>query len=389
GNLTSAAMLVSSNVGRAAGPSTDDLGRSPHGKTFTNSIGMKLTLIPAGDFFMGSSESVEQILKAFPGEYPGEGFQSEHPRRRVTISKPFYMGTCEVTIGEFRKFIEAAGYRTDAELGKVANSPTEAASQADNHIWSSPADANFTDLHPVAHISWNDAVAFCDWLSKTEAKTYRLPTQAEWEYACRAGTTTRYWSGDDPETLADVANVPNRYYLARHGEQHRFRFEYFTGNPQGKRKGWQGVDCEPGGSFEFGTVPSVSGGKPVWGGRTVSPGSSVQKQGTVRITNAARDSRSVLYLRLDGTRIEVPGGTTKTITPLPSKWWVDKEDGFDGLAPVASFRPNPFGLYDMHGNVWEWCGDGYDAHAYEKQSRIDPVGPADASEYAIRGGCFL
>ena len=59
----------------------------------------------------------------------------------------------------------------------------------------------------MVNVSWNDAVAFCKWLSRKEGKTYRLPTEAEWEYACRAGTTTRYYSGDDPETLAKVGNV--------------------------------------------------------------------------------------------------------------------------------------------------------------------------------------
>ena len=59
----------------------------------------------------------------------------------------------------------------------------------------------------MVNVSWNDAVAFCEWLSSKEGKTYRLPTEAEWEYACRAGTTTRYYSGDDPETLAKVGNV--------------------------------------------------------------------------------------------------------------------------------------------------------------------------------------
>jgi formylglycine-generating enzyme required for sulfatase activity len=67
----------------------------------------------------------------------------------------------------------------------------------------------------VVNVSWNDAVAFCKWLSKKEGKTYRLPTEAEWEYACRAGTTTRYYSGDDPETLAKVGNVADAAFKAK------------------------------------------------------------------------------------------------------------------------------------------------------------------------------
>ena len=72
-------------------------------------------------------------------------------------------------------------------------------------------------------VSWNDAVAFCKWLSKKEGKTYRLPTEAEWEYACRAGTTTRYYSGDDPETLAKVGNVADATTKAKFPERDTYR----------------------------------------------------------------------------------------------------------------------------------------------------------------------
>jgi hypothetical protein len=74
------------------------------------------------------------------------------------------------------------------------------------------------DEHPVVNVSGNDAAAFCQWLSKKDGKTYRLPTEAEWEYACRAGTTTRYYSGDDPETLAKVANVADATIRAKFPE---------------------------------------------------------------------------------------------------------------------------------------------------------------------------
>ena len=72
-----------------------------------------------------------------------------------------------------------------------------------------------TDEHPVVNVTWYDAMAFCEWLSRKEGKTYRLPTEAEWEYACRAGTKTRYYSGDDPETLAKVANIADATYTAK------------------------------------------------------------------------------------------------------------------------------------------------------------------------------
>ena len=122
-----------------------------------------------------------------------------------------------------------------------------------------------TDEHPVVNVSWNDAVAFCKWLSRKEGKTYRLPTEAEWEYACRAGTTTRYYSGDDPETLAKVGNVADATAKAKFAN---------------------------------------------W------------------------------------------------------KYTIKASDGYVFTAPVGQFTPNAFGLYDMHGNAWQWCADRYGKEYY-------------------------
>ena len=119
----------------------------------------------------------------------------------------------------------------------------------------------------MVNVSWNDAAAFAEWLGKNEGKTYRLPTEAEWEYACRAGTTTRYSCGDDPEGLAEVGNVADATAREKHPDR--------------------------------------------------------------KDTIAARD-------------------------------------GFAYTAPIGRYRPNAFGLHDMHGNVWEWCWDAYDKDHYKK-----------------------
>jgi formylglycine-generating enzyme required for sulfatase activity len=207
-----------------------ELGRAspPPGSVITNSIGIKLTLIPAGEFVMGTSrEKIDRVEKAIRGLYvemdrlskdPGAfryDFEDEYPAHRVRITRPFYLGTYEVTVGQFRKFVNDAGYKTDAEkdgeggwgLSKKASGQVFV--QAPQHHWRNPGFVQ-TDEHPVVNVSWNDAVAFCAWLSRNEGPTYRLPTEAEWEYACRAGTTTSYYCGDDPEKLAVVGNVCDR-----------------------------------------------------------------------------------------------------------------------------------------------------------------------------------
>jgi formylglycine-generating enzyme required for sulfatase activity/serine/threonine protein kinase len=151
-----------------------------------NSIGMKLNLIPAGRFLMGSPENE-----------PGREAQEESPHE-VAITNPFFMGTCEVTVGQFEEFIKASGYVTDSE--KNGSNRWSTNGKFDWHFdskcnWRNPGFDQSKD-HPVACVSWDDAIAFCKWLSAKEKAVYRLPTEAEWEYACRAGTRTAYSFGD-------------------------------------------------------------------------------------------------------------------------------------------------------------------------------------------------
>jgi formylglycine-generating enzyme required for sulfatase activity len=164
----------------------------------TNSIGVKLVLVPPGEFQMGSRESAEELAKAFKdyGEAPSSVFKDEYPLHRVRITKPFYLGTHEVTVGQFRHFVKDTGYKTDAEKGTLFagaigwKRDTEDFERNAKYSWQN-AGFEQTEGHPVVNVSWNDALEFCKWLSGKEGKTYRLPTEAEWEYACRAGTTTR------------------------------------------------------------------------------------------------------------------------------------------------------------------------------------------------------
>ncbi|HEV7998520.1 MAG TPA: bifunctional serine/threonine-protein kinase/formylglycine-generating enzyme family protein, partial [Planctomycetaceae bacterium] len=138
----------------------------------TNSIGMKLVLIPPGAYMMGP----------YAGHY-------------VRITHPCYFGAYEVTRGQFAQFVAATGHQTLADLspGGIRLDNGETPTKWEPHkayTWRAPGFPQGDD-HPVVQVAWQDATAFCDWLSRKEGKTYRLPTEAEWEYACRAGTATR------------------------------------------------------------------------------------------------------------------------------------------------------------------------------------------------------
>lgn len=218
---------------------------------------MVLVPIPAGSFTMGQDGPVSdcQIIK-HPGKFDDADWD-EHPAHKVTISKPFLIGATEVTLCQYRQFKpEYAG-------GKGA------------------------DNDAVTGVSWSDAVAFCEWLSKKEGKPYRLPTEAEWEYACRAGTATLFNLGDA---------LPPGYHK--------------------------------------------------W----------VSDLG----------SRDRLY----------PNGKLPTEFRSTS----DKSDA----TRVGQTPANAWGVFDMHGNVAEWCADWYGS--YEPGDQTDPLGRAEGDFRVTRGG---
>ena len=264
----------------------------------TNSIGMRMTLIPPGEFLMGSTdEQVAAALKAAEEIKADQATKdriqkNERPQHRVVITKPMLMSATEVTVGQFRKFVEASKYVTEAEqygFGNYSDKASDKVKEADKASTGRSPGYPITDESPVSQVTWNDACAYCAWLSEQEqrrpwyrpdgkggwlvaahADGYRLPTEAEWEYACRAGTTTQYSFGDDYAELE--------------------QFGWFNKNAGGKAQ------------------------------------------------------------------------------------------------PVALKLPNPFGLFDMHGNAQEWCQDWYDGKWYEKSPPIDPNGPSSGSNRVIRGG---
>ena len=188
---------------------------------WTNTLGMAFVKVPAGSFWMGSAESPATLARAFP-QLERKRFTEltdEAPVHRVRIRRAFYLGQHEVTVGQFRRFIEASGYQPESEAdgtgGYGYNPDYDPATTArgdafegrnPRYSWRNPGFAQGDD-HPVVNVTWNDAQALAAWLSRTEGQHYRLPTEAEWEYACRAGSRTRYPHGDAPAGLEQEANV--------------------------------------------------------------------------------------------------------------------------------------------------------------------------------------
>lgn len=247
----------------------------------SDKVTLKLVLIPAGKFLMGSPETEK-------------GRDTDEVQHEVTISKPFYMGISHVTVDQFAAFVKDSGYKTDAEkIGHAFAIEIKDGRLTEDVVfdcsWRNPGFEQKGD-HPVVEVSWNDATAFCDWLSKKSGKTVGLPTEAQWEYACRAGTKTVYPWGDNPND----------------------------------GKGW---------------------------------------------ANCADQSLKQKLLN------------------MPEKTCFSWDDGIVFTSPVGSFKPNAFGLYDMVGNVWQWCQD-RNAVDYDKGPATDPTGAATGVYRILRGGSW-
>lgn len=162
-----------------------------------NAIGMRMLLVPPGEFLMGT-----------PGEEKGP--RDQKPQHRVRITRPFRLAVHEVTVGQFRSFVDATGYQTEAEV-EIARGGKHSASKkkrarAPRGTWQNSRSEQ-TDDHPVVLVSWNDAKQFCTWLSEKEGREYRLPVEAEWEYAARAGTQKRFLDGDDAYGSPPIGNL--------------------------------------------------------------------------------------------------------------------------------------------------------------------------------------
>ncbi len=174
-------------------PSTEKLSERPTENVFTNSIGMEFVSIPAGEFLMGCSSNDSSCS------------DDEKPSHKVKLTKGFYMGKYEVTKGEFQKFVDATKYQTEAEKGDGCDSWTDSEWKTKKEFSWRNVGFTQTENDPVVCVSWNDTQEYAKWLSKKEGKSYRLPTEAEWEYAARAGAKTKYSFGNEESKLEDYA----------------------------------------------------------------------------------------------------------------------------------------------------------------------------------------
>ena len=175
------------------------------GQTFRDDVsrlgrpGPEMVVIPAGSFMMGSPDDEDERMR------------NEGPQHRVTFDRGFALSRTEITVGQFSAFVRATGYRTDAEISgesRVYDIETGRMDQSSGVNWRLDyAGEDASDALPVIHVSWRDANAYAEWLSEETGRSYRLPSEAQFEYALRAGSQTPYWWGEGSPPDNDMENV--------------------------------------------------------------------------------------------------------------------------------------------------------------------------------------
>lgn len=186
-----------------------------------DSVGMKFVLIPSGEFFMGNKDTTLELIKDFPKYEVSRivALDDERPLHQVKVSQSFYLGVNEVTLGQFAKFLSETNYLPESmNDGKGAYGyvkPDDQSQRVDATIFAGPVpefslmNPGFDQSpdHPVVNVSWNDALAMAAWLTEKEGVRYRLPTEAEWEYACLANQQKRYSQSNHPDDLSGIGNT--------------------------------------------------------------------------------------------------------------------------------------------------------------------------------------
>jgi len=182
--------------------------------------GPQMVVLPAGSFMMGSPEDEEERMS------------NEGPRHRVTFDRGFALSRTEITVGQFADFIRATNYRTDAEIAgasRIYELESGRMYEEDDVDWRqdySGEDAD--DELPVIHVSWRDASAYAEWLSEETGRSYRLPSEAEFEYALRGGTQTPYWWGEGSPPEDDTENVTGDRDTSPTGARWNVAFRRYT-----------------------------------------------------------------------------------------------------------------------------------------------------------------
>ena len=185
-------------------------------------VPMELVRIPKAEFMQGSPESEQER-------------EADEVVRKVTLSRDFYLGKTPVTVGQFRRFVLATNYKTEAESGPSGGYGVVGGElvQQPQFNWQNPGYVQ-TDEHPVTIVTFADATAFLKWLSDKSGRTMVLPTEAQWEYACRAGSISPFYNGDDDAAMDAIGwsqkNAPSSPMPVKQKQPNAFGLYDMSGN---------------------------------------------------------------------------------------------------------------------------------------------------------------